>query len=116
MKNQRKVIIVEFRQGNRSEKGLYGTTETIDGVTTIFIEARQGKGEMLNTFFHELAHAYMHWQEDETIDATEEECVARLVGNVAEPCFRRYKRGNTKENKRSSMACRNHKAGPKRGR
>jgi|GEM_PF-7076745 len=91
MKAKTKVIIVEFRQGKKAEKGLYGATETVDGVTKIFLESRQSQGEMINTFFHELAHAYIHWQ-NEVLPTKDEERIARLVGNVAEPCFRRYKK------------------------
>lgn len=95
-----KVIVVEFRSGKKSEKGLYGATDTEDGVSRVFINNRQATGEMINTFFHEIAHAFIHWQ-DSGMSTAEEERIARLVGNVAEPCFRKYKNSDTEEFKRT---------------
>lgn len=96
-----KVIVVEIRQAKKNEKGLYGQTLSEDGISKVFINSRQSQGEMLNTFFHELAHAYIHWQDDSSLSDDEEERIARMVGNVAEPCFRRYKSGKTREYKRT---------------
>lgn len=93
---QTKVIVLEYRKAKKAEKGLYGSTTTEDGVSRIFINSTQSQQELINTLFHELAHAVMHFHNIKVSDA-EEERVARLVGNVSEPCFRKYKSGSTKE-------------------
>lgn len=87
---QTKVIIVETREAaNKHEQHLYGLTETDGGdVTKIFINSRQSQGEMIDTFFHELVHAYFQWH-GTSLNAKQEEKLARLVGNIVEPCFRR---------------------------
>ena len=93
------VIIVETRRSkHREERNTYGRTETQNGITKVFINSRQGQHELINTFFHEIAHAFNHIY---GFNGTpkEEENIARLVGNIVEPCFRKYKKGRTSEYK-----------------
>lgn len=84
-----RVMIVEWRNPTKSEKGLLGTADTKGEVSRIFIKKNQPQGEAIDTFFHEVAHAYIQWM-GHKMDAKTEEKLARLVGNVVEPCFRRY--------------------------
>lgn len=86
-----RVIIVEQRKAKPSEKGLYGSTTFEDGITRIFINSSQSKKELLDTLFHEFAHAVMRWH-GPRLSKVNEERLARLVGNVVEPCFKRFRR------------------------
>jgi Zn-dependent peptidase ImmA (M78 family) len=84
------VITLEFRlPANKEEKRLLGLTETEGNVTKIFINKNQSQAEMVDTVFHEIAHAFMHISPTAPPKAIQEK-IARLVGNVVEPCFRRY--------------------------
>ncbi len=98
---KRHVIIIEVRHAReKSEKGVYGRTETTGNTTTIFLNGRQAMGEFINTYFHELTHAFNYVFGFKGTNKAEED-LARLVGNVTEPCFRRYKHGRTSEHKRT---------------
>lgn len=98
MKIKQHVIIIEERRAYKREKGLYGETKTENGVTKIFINQAQSSQERINTFFHEIAHAFHHMY-GYNGPSDEEERVARLIGNIVEPVFRKYKRGKTSEYK-----------------
>lgn len=98
MKIRQHVIIIEERLPFPREKKLYGETTTENGVTKIFINAKQSHQELINTFFHELAHAFHHMYGFKG-QSKEEENTARLIGNIVEPVFRKYKKGKTSEYK-----------------
>jgi hypothetical protein len=85
-------IIVEYRPPNARERRLklYGEAVTIDSTTRVFIRKGQSRKEMINTFFHELAHAFNHFHGFRTGQDGQEEKLCRLVGDVVEPCYRRY--------------------------
>lgn len=94
-----KVITVRVRPLARdNKKTLYGCTETNGDVSNIEINSKQGTQEFINTFFHEVAHSFIHWY-GSGISPKEEERLARLVGDVVEPCFRR---AHAKKSKRKA--------------
>ena len=76
------VIVIEFRPPRtKEEKGLYGLTETDERrVSRIFINSRKSPSTFLDTFFHEVAHAFMHWKGEK--DERRSEKAARLTGEA----------------------------------
>lgn len=82
------VIVIDYRAPrNKEEQDVFGLTETESGVVArIFINARHGKVHMIDTFFHEVAHAFMHWTGFKKIRAGEK--VADLVGRAVDKTFR----------------------------
>ena len=93
------VIVLELRKPQtKAEKKLYGETTTEDNVSRIFLNSGQGQGDLINTVFHELAHAICGWM-GSSRNAQEEERISRLIGDIVEPCFRKYPRGSTKKMK-----------------
>lgn len=84
-------ILIEYRGATKGEskEALYGCTTTIGDVTKIYIRQNQNKKEMVNTFFHEVAHAFNHFHGFNG-DKKEDERISRLVGDIVEPCYRKY--------------------------
>ena len=88
---KRKVIVIDIRKrSNKTEQHLYGATDTNDDLSNIFIASGQSNEEFINTFFHEITHSFIHWY-GVKVPAAEEERLARTVGDVVTPLFRKYK-------------------------
>lgn len=98
----RRVITFEFSR-KRGKRTLYGRTESEGSLSHIWIDDSQNAQEMLNTLFHEFTHTVIHWFGN-GIDGKREEEIARLVGNVAEPCFRNYGSKGMKQYRRTKCA------------
>lgn len=82
------VIVVEFRNPrNREEAAVYGltVTEHKSNVAHIFINAKRAAHTRLDTFFHEVAHAFMHWKGEK--NWRKEEKAARLTGEAVNNVF-----------------------------
>ena len=81
---QPRIIILEVRKPRtKEERGVFGMTVTEDGYkTNIFINENQTGEEMVDTFFHEVAHAYLHWI-PKKYKPGKAEALASLVGHVA---------------------------------
>lgn len=83
------VIVVEFRAPRtKDEKTVYGLTETEHGsqVSRIFINSKRAKYGHLDTFFHEVAHAFMHWKGEKSTAKAEK--AARLTGEAVNNVFK----------------------------
>lgn len=87
---KRKIIVIDERKRAKKEQELYGCTETDGDVSSIFIASYQSKEEFVNTFFHEIAHSFIHWY-GVKVTAQEEERLARTIGDIVTPLFRKYK-------------------------
>lgn len=87
----RKVIVIEMRKPKtKEEKEFYGLTETLNEITTIFINADKHRGggvELVDTLFHELCHAAVGLYKTK-LTAKREEKLATLVGNIAGDLFK----------------------------
>jgi len=92
-------ITIEVRKPKTAfEKSVYGTTLTTGNNTKIFIKHGQTTQEYIDTFYHEIAHAFNHIS-GYCKSEKKEESLARLIGNIVEPCYRVYKKGKTSEYK-----------------
>lgn len=83
------VIVVEFRAPRtKDEAGVYGLTETEhkSNVARIFINARRAPESRLDTFFHEIAHAFMHFKGEKSTRKAEK--AARLTGEAVNNVFK----------------------------
>lgn len=83
------IIVVEFRAPRtKVEKSVYGLTETEKGskVARIFINSRRAPESRLDTFFHEIAHAFMHLKGEK--NTRKEEKAARLTGEAVNNVFK----------------------------
>jgi len=82
------VIVVDYRAPRtREEAEIYGMTETENGrVSRVFINSKRHKSTCLDTFFHEIAHAFMHWKGEK--DGRKAEKAARLTGEAVNNVFR----------------------------
>lgn len=83
------VIVVEFRAPRtKDEKEVYGLTETEHGsnVSRIFINSRRVPHSRLDTFFHEVAHAFMHFKGEKNQKKAER--AARLTGEAVNNVFK----------------------------
>ncbi len=86
-------LVVELRHPrNAEERKLAGLCVTEDRlVSRIFLNALQPAKDLADTFFHEMAHAYMHWRGYKR--SKRQEKLAHAVGKAAEAQFRRISRG-----------------------
>lgn len=83
------VIVVEFRNPRtKEEAAVFGITETQNGshVSRIFINARKAPNTHLDTFFHEIAHSFMHFKGEK--NQRKEERAARLTGEAVNNVFK----------------------------
>lgn len=82
------VIVCELRGPKTAhERRLAGSCVTEDrAVSRVFLSTKQARGEMVDTFFHEMAHAYMHWRGYK--NGKKAEKLALTVGRVVAKCFR----------------------------
>ena len=80
------VILVEFRKPKtKEERGLYGLCVTENkSVSRVFINSQKEPNSRIDTFFHEMAHAFMHWRGRKS---KRSERIASYVGQAAEQAF-----------------------------
>lgn len=81
------IIVVEFRKPNNKEEAeLYGECVTENkSVSRVFINSEREPESRIDTFFHEMAHAFMHWRGKKGGPASEK--LAREVGRAAHSVF-----------------------------
>ncbi len=79
-----KIIAVEWRKPKtKKEKQCYGITTTEGELSKIFIhEALDGTKEEVETFFHEITHAYLH-HHNCPLTEKQQERLADAVGRAA---------------------------------
>ena len=79
-----KVITVEWRKPvTTEERKCFGVTVTEGELAKIFInESINGQAEEIDTFFHEVAHAYMHFHPSKRTEKQQER-VAESIGKAA---------------------------------
>jgi predicted SprT family Zn-dependent metalloprotease len=86
------IIIINHREARTPyEKKLMGRTETKDDTTHIFLNTKQNTRDLINTVYHELTHA-IHYIFHAKLTKKEDERLARLIGDITEPCYREYRR------------------------
>lgn len=84
-------ILIELRDARDAhEAKQMGHCFTEDKlVSRIFLNKKQSKDELVDTFFHEVAHAYMHWRGHKSSARRERKALA--VGKVAAKALKETK-------------------------
>lgn len=80
-----KNIHLEFRNPrNKKEAEYFGITYSEPTHADIFINTRKNRNgsDLIDTFFHELTHVFLHFFKHTKISAQREEQLARQVGRV----------------------------------
>ncbi len=86
------IIIAEIRKAQyRDEKGLYGHCVTRGPLSRIFIDETRAPATRIDTFFHEVAHSFLHWRSKAGEKRAEE--VALAVGRAAAKAYKKALRG-----------------------
>lgn len=82
------VIVVELRKPQtKEEEKLYGMCVTDEKlVSRIFIHAKRDRRTRVDTFFHEMVHAYAHWTGKP--EGAKVEKAAKLAGQAVNTVFK----------------------------
>lgn len=86
-----RAIIIEIRKPGKGEETLYGRTYIDPAIAKIFINGRMNHKyrDLVNTFFHEMAHVWFGLFHDKPIDKRLEEDICWRLGDVCEAILRR---------------------------
>ena len=79
-----KVILIEWRTPKtKYEKSKYGTTEVNGDIARVYIQQNQSSKELVDTFFHEMAHVFFGFhKKNKHMTDEQEEYLAGKVGKL----------------------------------
>jgi len=77
--------VIEWRKpATKFEKSRYGTTEVSGNIAKVFIDEKQNSQEMVDTFFHEMAHVFFGFHsKNKKMTDKQEEYLSAKIGSIA---------------------------------
>lgn len=79
---QEKVILMSWRvPKTKEEKKHFGLTESDRRIAKVYIDITQPSNEMVDTFFHEIAHVFFSFH-NHNVPEKSEEALARKIGRI----------------------------------
>ena len=87
-KSETKAIFISWHKPKgREERAHFGITDTDKRIATIYIDITQSPAEMVDTFFHEMAHVFFAFH-NHNVPSSREETLAQKVGRICAEVLR----------------------------